>query len=65
MGRLLKVQKNLINEFIDDERQKKRYQNVEMEIERIKKEGVDSTREVVYYLQLPDSTAFWELLGRE
>ena len=50
--RVLKVEKNLINEHIEEERKKKHHQKVNMEIDNIKKEGG------------VDSTAFWELKRR-
>ena len=50
--RLLKVEKSLISEYIEDEKRSKHFQNVNMEIDKIKKEGGI------------DSTAFWELKRR-
>ena len=50
--RLLKVEKMLICEHIDKEKQNKHHQNVNMEMEKIKKEGG------------VDTTAFWELKRR-
>ena len=50
--RLLKTEKNLINEYIEDERKKKHHQRVDLEVNNIKKEGG------------VNSTSFWELKRR-
>ena len=50
--RISKLRKNLIDEYIEEEDRKKKYQTVTKEIDRIKKEGG------------VDSTAFWELKKR-
>jgi hypothetical protein len=50
--RLLKVESMLVTDHIEDELRKKHYKNVNMEVDKIKKEGG------------VDSTVFWELKRR-
>ena len=52
MMRLLKVERNLIDEFMEQEMQKKNYENVNKVVKKIKSEGG------------VNSTAFWELKRR-